>query len=456
MSNRPLDRDNMYFNLNDPTNLIAQDLSELKKGGNSVDAQARADIAEANSKIEDLQTLVVNVKAFGAKGDGTTDDTTDIQNAIDSIKTTGGTVSFPPGVYVVTGVKLYSKIHLVGSGTESTVLKLKNGTNKDVVFSASTYSLEGTGSLEGENNFSIQNITIDGNRANNPGAGRGVRLYGYDYTIRSVRIRECGEKGFCSEWGAWGLPAPNGNMEAFISDLKVSNCGTEGIDFAGPHDSLFVNTIVNNCNKNNWGAAGILTRDEGLAVFTNAHVWGVEHDVAYKLEVKTHLSNCQGEGAKTNVVVLANDCSIIGGEYFGFNPGEVGIVLGSADKVVSGTLINTKVTDCQGGVINLINESLGHYTIKAYSTNAYATDTGVIGNLHNTSYMNLINHATNGTQSLKLPTGTTVQTQGSGGWNDGHLVLGNYHLWVDSTGKLRIKSSPPTSDSDGIVVGTQT
>lgn len=43
-----------------------------------------------------------------------------------------------------------------------------------------------------------------------------------------------------------------------------------------------------------------------------------------------------------------------------------------------------------------------------------------------------------------------------GGWNSGRLRLGSYHLWVDATGDLRIKSSAPTSDTDGTVVGTQT
>ena len=40
-------------------------------------------------------------------------------------------------------------------------------------------------------------------------------------------------------------------------------------------------------------------------------------------------------------------------------------------------------------------------------------------------------------------------------WNGGHLVMGAYHLWIDSTGDLRIKSSAPSSDTDGTVVGTQ-
>jgi hypothetical protein len=37
----------------------------------------------------------------------------------------------------------------------------------------------------------------------------------------------------------------------------------------------------------------------------------------------------------------------------------------------------------------------------------------------------------------------------------GPLQLGAYHLWVDSSGRLRIKNGTPTSDTDGVVVGTQ-
>lgn len=44
---------------------------------------------------------------------------------------------------------------------------------------------------------------------------------------------------------------------------------------------------------------------------------------------------------------------------------------------------------------------------------------------------------------------------GSGAWNAGHIQMGTYHLWIDSTGDLRIKSSAPASDTDGAVVGTQ-
>jgi hypothetical protein len=43
-----------------------------------------------------------------------------------------------------------------------------------------------------------------------------------------------------------------------------------------------------------------------------------------------------------------------------------------------------------------------------------------------------------------------------GVWNDGPFRLGNYFLWVDATGDLRIKNGAPASDGDGTVVGTQT
>jgi hypothetical protein len=40
-------------------------------------------------------------------------------------------------------------------------------------------------------------------------------------------------------------------------------------------------------------------------------------------------------------------------------------------------------------------------------------------------------------------------------WNGEHFKMGAYHFWVDSSDRLRIKPSAPSSDVDGVVVGTQ-
>lgn len=59
------------------------------------------------------------------------------------------------------------------------------------------------------------------------------------------------------------------------------------------------------------------------------------------------------------------------------------------------------------------------------------------------------------TQILRDMAQAINMTQGSQ-WDGFHPVLGDYHLWIDATGDLRIKSSAPSSDTDGTVVGTQT
>lgn len=59
--------------------------------------------------------------------------------------------------------------------------------------------------------------------------------------------------------------------------------------------------------------------------------------------------------------------------------------------------------------------------------------------------------------NLKMRVGRleTLETALSSAWDGAHLVLGVYHIWIDATGDLRIKSGAPANDVDGTVVGTQ-
>jgi len=67
--------------------------------------QAQADLAgQVETHVhEELVGLQVNVKAFGAAGDGATDDTAAVLAAIGSLSATGGEVLFPPGTYRISG-----------------------------------------------------------------------------------------------------------------------------------------------------------------------------------------------------------------------------------------------------------------------------------------------------------------------------------------------------------------
>lgn len=90
-------------------------------------------------KLDDEVTLIfnnmgrANVKDFGAKGDGTTDDTLAIRNAISSL-TIGGILFFPPGEYIVSQIDsnnyvflINKPIKIVGCGFVSSI-RLKTGT----------------------------------------------------------------------------------------------------------------------------------------------------------------------------------------------------------------------------------------------------------------------------------------------------------------------------------------
>src|SRR5215469_13677865 len=75
-----------------------------------------------------------NVKDFGALGDGLSDDTIPITNAINAVNSNGGgNIVFPAGTYITSTQLLYSKIHLIGAGYDATTLKLKNATNADLL-----------------------------------------------------------------------------------------------------------------------------------------------------------------------------------------------------------------------------------------------------------------------------------------------------------------------------------
>ncbi len=78
-----------------------------------------------NSTVNDNGGQVFNVKEYGAVGDGSTDDTAAIQSAITAASATGGTVFFPPGVFVLPSLltcKSLNNISFQGSG-KSTILK---------------------------------------------------------------------------------------------------------------------------------------------------------------------------------------------------------------------------------------------------------------------------------------------------------------------------------------------
>ena len=139
-------------------------------------------------KLKDHLGDTLNVKAFGAVGDGMTDDTSAIQACLDTLQPRYGlgnyTIHFPAGDYVTTDMLTFGaySVNIVGSGKRAT--RIRNTVSGKVVLRADgvqysslqdlcLVSAGGVGSIcfdwsditstiTGANFFAVMNCTFDG------------------------------------------------------------------------------------------------------------------------------------------------------------------------------------------------------------------------------------------------------------------------------------------------------
>lgn len=185
------------------------------------------------SKLQDQ----VNVKDFGAVGDGVTNDALAIQNAINYLNSiNGGTLNFPTGVYNLgtTGLTIYQNIRLCGS------VNAYVASTKGVLL---TYG--GTGSvISGSNllNVTIQDLSIDASSATGTSV-IGIYFNGaWLSTVRRVRI-----KGVTRAKGYGILVTTNGGTWGAQHNLfEMLECADGVIRMAGNSGSDGVTTTVMN------------------------------------------------------------------------------------------------------------------------------------------------------------------------------------------------------------------
>jgi Pectate lyase superfamily protein len=121
--------------------LVAAPPGEISPGFSDFNPTADATRLDAEEHTE-AGTSWRDVKAFGAHGDGLTDDTPAIQKAIDDAETRkGSVVFFPSGIYIISQITLRAGISLLGSGINlpghglGTILQQKAGTDLDLIVS---------------------------------------------------------------------------------------------------------------------------------------------------------------------------------------------------------------------------------------------------------------------------------------------------------------------------------
>lgn len=195
----------------------------------------------------------VNAKYIGAIGDGSTDDTAAIQAAINALPP-GGALHFPPGVYLVQGLKLSGsnddRTGLRYSGERATIQLANGATNANVaeITSGADYAIDG-------------DLTFRGNKGSvtKPGTDLGYRYFNGLYiganagkTLLNVRVEgasfeNCPYGGIMLGSG----PVQPANIGPGVDHVTITGCTLRGNEFglaggAYRHTTITGNVLIDN------------------------------------------------------------------------------------------------------------------------------------------------------------------------------------------------------------------
>jgi len=187
-----------------------------------------------------------NVKAYGAVGDGVTDDTTAVQAAIDAAEVSGGIVFFPAGTYKITS-PLTVEFGIILEG-------VREGTILDFSGQSSGNAITIGHATNQISKVRIEGITINGGL----GTSVGINLSGVnatrsitDSSFRDLRIYNFGT----------GIKTTYSWCNLFDS-IRIQSC-TAGIEMGNQsNETTFINCSVNVGN----GRSASFTNAEGITM----------------------------------------------------------------------------------------------------------------------------------------------------------------------------------------------
>ena len=275
--------------------------NKVESGGDISDSGVVSDGTTTNRPLSDRFSDSLNVKDFGAKGDGVADDTAAIQAAIDKMEDGKHSVVFPSGTYLVS-----SPIVTSAQSSKAGTINLNGSTIKASPNFVGEFVIELGGKDEPCAYDATINITyftngvVDGNSV-----ASGIRIQGMHLTtIQDVNVFNATDIGIQID------KSNNTSADAYIKNVMVS-----GINKVGSR-GLFINSFDNEVDGFRSRCFPIGIDDPNGGYLSNCHpIYGLMDDnyndsIGFKLSGGPKLVDCyadnfavafQNDSAYTNV-----------------------------------------------------------------------------------------------------------------------------------------------------------
>jgi hypothetical protein len=277
-------------------------------------------IYTGNAKAQSMQ---VNVKSYGAKGDGVTDDSKAITDAIKA----GRTVTFPPGRYLISKTLVFNhvdKTHIIATG--ATILNNDNKipsfffeNSNDLTIEGGTWTRTVLPTTIGLNNnehtftfVGIKGLTVkDIHIIGSPEMGI-CMMNVIDATIDHNTIEKCFRDGIYSHYSA-NLVYSNNHLEDIKDDaMSMHDYGIAaqktiitGAGFQQAGHAKIINNVVKNAYEgfSSIGCDGLYIADNNITNTVNAGIAVFNSETLSK----------GGTATVKNVVIKNNVLSYTGG-----------------------------------------------------------------------------------------------------------------------------------------------
>lgn len=261
--------------------------------------------------------LYINVKQYGAAGDGVTDDTTAIQNALTAAGTVqGSSVFLPQGIYLISATLQfsgYTSVLGVGDTDFGSIIRVKTGTALTTPMLASLDWY--TNATTCGNPVHIADIRLDGNAATSGTAAHGLVAMNYWSIFERISIANVAGDGFrFTAFNKAGTHISNTCVEPKISRIQVRTCGVVGIHVYDDGTTLNSNTdgFLQDCIVTGAGTYGIYIEMGPGWLIQGNHVYGTGIDAlyvkrCYATRVIGNYIDGYGSGSATFIAGIAMD-----------------------------------------------------------------------------------------------------------------------------------------------------